>query len=69
MSPKLPSLSTPDICRQLSEINMKLSNVVKKGDGTIREMIKDKFQHMKDDFFQSSKRHSKKKTIRKGQEK
>ena len=53
-SPKSPSgMTSPDIMRQLSEINKKLSNVITKGDGTIREMIKDIFQQMKDDFLKS----------------
>ena len=39
---------SPEITRQLTEINKKLSNVITKGDGTLREMIKEVFQQMKD---------------------
>ena len=52
-SPKSPTTTIPDINRQLSEINKKLSNVITKGDDTIREMIKDIFQQMKEEFLKS----------------
>ena len=44
---------SPEITRQLTEINKKLSNVITKGDGTLREMIKEVFQQMKDEFLRS----------------
>lgn len=39
--------------KQLSEINKKLSNVVTKDDGFLRELIRDIFQQMKDEFLKS----------------
>lgn len=46
-------LTSPELTRQLSEINNKLSNVISKDDGFLREMIKDIFQQMKDEFLKS----------------
>lgn len=46
-------LTSPEVTRQLSEINNKLSNVISKDDGFLREMIKDIFQQMKDEFLKS----------------
>ena len=42
-----------EISKQLSEINKKLSNVITKEDGTLRDMIKEVFQQMKDEFLHS----------------
>ena len=49
MAEELP----PGINRQLSDINQKLSNVITKGDGTLREMIRDIFQELKEEFLKS----------------
>ena len=49
MAEELP----PGIHRQLSDINQKLSNVITKGDGTLREMIRDIFQELKEEFLKS----------------
>ena len=50
---KMAGEQSPEITRQLTEINKKLSNVITKGDGTLREMIKEVFQQMKDEFLHS----------------
>ena len=50
---KMAGEQSPEITRQLTEINKKLSNVITKGDGTLREMIKEVFQQMKDEFLDS----------------
>lgn len=39
--------------KQLSEINKKLSNVVTRDDGFLRDLIRDIFQQMKDEFLKS----------------
>ena len=49
MAEQLP----PGINRQLSDINKNLSNVITKGDGTHREMIKDIVQDLKEEFLKS----------------
>ena len=38
--------------RQLTEISKELSNVITKDDGILRELIRDIFQQMKDEFLQ-----------------
>ena len=41
-----------ELNRQLTEINKKLSNVITKDDGVLRELIRDIFQQMKDELLQ-----------------
>ena len=41
----------PNVCKQLEEINKKLSNVLRKDDGFLRDLIKDMFQQMKEEFL------------------
>ena len=43
----------PNVCKQLKEINKKLSNVLRKDDGFLRDLIKDMFQQMKEEFLGS----------------
>ena len=50
---KMAGEQSPEITRQLTEINKKLSNVITKGDGTLRDMIKEVLQQMKDEFLHS----------------
>lgn len=45
--------SSIEMTRQLSEINKKLSNVITKDDGFLRELIREMFQQMKDEFLKS----------------
>ena len=41
------------VSKQLEEINKKLSNVLRKDDGFLRDLIKEVFQQMKDEFLLS----------------
>ena len=41
------------VSKQLEEINKKLSNVLQKDDGFLRDLIKEMFQQMKDEFLRS----------------
>lgn len=45
--------SLKDIKRQLSQINVKLSNVMEKNDGSLRTMIKETISVMKEDLLES----------------
>lgn len=45
--------SSIEMNRQLSEINKNLSNVITKDDGFLRELIREMFQQMKDEFLKS----------------
>lgn len=42
-----------EVNRQLTEINKKLSNVITKDDGFLRELIREMFQQMKEEFLKS----------------
>ena len=45
--------SYPNLVKQLEEINRKLSNVLRKDDGFLRDLIKEMFQQMKEEFLGS----------------
>lgn len=47
-------MDSGEIGRQLSEINKKLSNVMTKDDGSLRKIIREVFQQMKEEFLASA---------------
>ena len=47
-------MDSSEISRQLTEINKKLANVMTKDDGSLRNLIKEVFQQMKDEFLDSA---------------
>ena len=45
--------SYPNLVKQLEEINRKLSNVLRKDDDFLRDLINEMFQQMKEEFLGS----------------